>query len=67
MVAMPQVLLGYLHLSHDIGMFQLSEQRAERLTRLEINRTVLYLDNHVITELTVQRLKLLNSLLSTVR
>ena len=66
-VAVPQILLGNLHLGHHIGLFHLTEQRAERLTRLEINRTVLDLNYDVVAELAVQRLELLNGLLGAVR
>ena len=66
MVAVSQILLCDLHLGHHIGVLHLSKERAERFTGLEINRTVLDLDYHVVTELSVQGFELLDCLLCAV-
>ena len=62
MIGMSEIFLRDLYLNHHLGLFHLSEQRAERLARLEIYRSVLYLDNHVTVELTVKRQKFIHSL-----
>ena len=53
-----EIFLGDLELCHELCLRHLSEQRAERLARLEVNRTVLDLDQHVVTEFSVQWLEL---------
>ena len=56
-----------MQLRHSGGLVHAAEERAERLAGLEINRAVLYLNNYIITELTVQVLELLNCLVGAVR
>src|SRR4051812_39263064 len=63
---MPQVLLSYLKLRHYQCLFHSSKKRAERLTRLEIYGTVLYLYYHVVPKLSIKRDKLSICLFCTV-
>ena len=45
----------------------MSEKRTERFARLEVDRTVLYLDDDVVSELSVKRSELVISLAGPVR
>ena len=55
MVRMTEIFLSNLHFSHHCSVFQLSEERAERFARLEVDRSVLDLDDHIVIELSVER------------
>ena len=67
MVRMSQVFLGNLHFGHHGCVLKLSEERAERFARLEVDRSVLYLDDHVVPELSVKRNELQTGLHGSVR
>jgi hypothetical protein len=51
---LPEIFAGDLRLEHQAGLGHGPEQRVERLARLEIERAVLDLDDHVFGELPVQ-------------
>ena len=67
MVRMTKIFLSDLHLRHHCSVFKLSEQRAERFTRLEVDRTVLDLDDHIVLELAVERYEFKAGLHGSVR
>ena len=63
---MSKILLSNLELNHRLCLLQRTEKRTERLARLKINWTVLYLNDDIVAELSVERHKLLISLLCSV-
>ena len=64
---MTEILLSNLHFSHYCCVLELTEERADRLTWLEVDRTVLDLYDHVVIELSVERYELKAGLHSSVR
>ena len=66
MVGVSQILLRNLHFNHCLSLLKMPEKRAERLARLKIDRTVLYLNQHIISKLAVERHKLFNRLFGAV-
>ena len=61
-----EVFLGDLPFEHQAGVRHRAEQRVERLARLEVDRAVLNLDDHVRGELPVERREIVVSLLRAV-
>src|SRR5215813_164151 len=55
MVRKSKVLLSELKLRHHLRVRHRSKKRMEWLTRLEVNRSVLYLQQHIGCEFTVKR------------
>ena len=66
MAALAQILLGNLQFHHVRGLLNLVKDGTVRLTGLEIQRTVLGLQDDVVTELAVKGFELRYSLLHTV-
>ena len=66
MVGETEVLLGNLEFNHHCGIAELAKKRAERLARLEVHRSVLYLHDHIVSKLSVERLELLHGLVGPV-
>ena len=66
MIGMSQIFLCNLKLHHFIGLRHTAIQWAIRLAWFKIYRTVLNLNNYIIAELSVKRLKHLLRLLVTV-
>ena len=66
MVGKAQVFLRDLELEGERGLLHLPEQRAEGLPGLEIHRPVLYLDDHVVREGSVQGEEFLHGLVRPV-
>ena len=66
MVGSTQILLRNLELHHHLRLLHGGEQRAIWLARLEVDGTVLDLDNHVVGKLAVQRHKLQAGLVGTI-
>ena len=66
MARLSQVLLGNLQLHHVGCLLNLVEDRTVWLTGLEVQRTVLGLQNHVVAELAIQGLELRHGLLHAV-
>ena len=54
MLRVAEIFLGNLHFKHQVGLRSLAEQRADGLAGLEVDRTVLNLDKHVVAELAVE-------------
>jgi len=61
-----QVLLRNLQFGHHGCMLHSTEQGAERLARLKIDRTVFHLHNHIVAEFSVERHKFGVGLLSPI-
>src|SRR6185312_8602187 len=57
MTRLPEVLLCHLQLDRDVGVLERAEQRRDRLADLEIDRSMLYLDDDVLVERAVERLE----------
>ena len=66
MVGGAEILLGDLELHHHRSLLHRSKQRAIGLTWLEVDGTVLNLDDDVVGKLTVERHKLQTGLICTV-
>ena len=66
MVGEAQVFLRNLELHHHLRVTEFSEQGTEGFARLEIHRSVLDLDDHVVGELPVQRKEFLHGLVGPV-
>src|SRR5690606_17398566 len=49
-----EIFLGNLHFHHGIGVGQIAKQRREGLARLEVDRTILHLQDHVLAEFAVE-------------
>ena len=62
MVLLPEIFLGYLKFGGQGSALQPSEYGAERLPRLEVNRSVLDLDHHVGKEFPVKGFEFLQGL-----
>ena len=60
--ALSEIFLRNLQLCHHRCMLNLVEQRSIRLARLEVERTVLCLQNNIAAELSVEVFKLCNGL-----
>ena len=67
MVRESEIFLSNLELSHELCLRHKAEKRAERLSWLEIDRTVLDLYKNIVTELSVERLELFSCLICSVR
>ena len=61
-----KILLSNLELNHRLCLLQSAEKRTERLAWLKVDWTVLYLNDNVVAELSVEWHKLLISLLCSV-
>ena len=61
-----EVLLGDLELRHHFGVLHRVEQGMNRFAWLEVYRSILYLQDDIITELAVKRHEFIVSLTSTV-
>src|SRR5690554_975468 len=66
MVREAKVLLCNLQLGHHSCLLHGAKQRAEGLSRLEIYRPVLHLNDHILTELSLQWHKLIIGLFGTI-
>src|ERR1051325_7216472 len=66
MIREAEILLRDLKLGHHLRARHRSEQRMKRLAWLEVNWTILHLQQHVRRELTVERLQVLVSSASAV-
>ncbi|MNC31270.1 hypothetical protein D3C75_795850 [compost metagenome] len=67
MPLLTSILLGYLKLDYLIGALHRSEQWRHWLPNLEIHRSVLDLQEYIIPELAIQRLKVIISRPRTIR
>ena len=66
MVGSTQILLSDLELHHHRRLLQSGEQRAIGLTGLEVDGTILNLDNHIIGKLTIEGHELFIGLIGTI-
>ena len=58
MVLLAGVFLRDLQFNRFVGFFEAAEQRRNRFARLEVNRAMLDLDDDVVFELAVERMKI---------
>ena len=61
MIALSKILLSNLEFGHQSRFFHSTKQRTKRFARLKINRTVLYLNNHIIPKLPIELMKFIVS------
>ena len=66
MIGSTQILLGDLELYHHRSLLHGGEQRAVRLTGLEVDGTVLDLNDHIVGKLTIEGHEFLASLIGTI-
>ena len=66
-IGLSEVFLSYLKLWHLCRLAKCPKQGIERFARLEVDRSVLHLNNHVVKEFAIEMLKLQSCLLGAVR